>query len=212
MAHFRQRGERWRAQVYKRGVRRSAEFDTRAEAEKWAIACEQSIMAHVMGGRQAAIQPTREEFTEIHARAKENARQRGIAFEITRDDVVTLYARSYGVCEVSGITFNRFRPEGTTKRPWYPSLDRIDSRGPYLISNCRFVCVAVNFAMGEWGEWVLKAVAKALIHGAPGQINVGTEAPYRFEPLGSEPTPRQLARRRSRKLTHQEPTEMVSAG
>jgi hypothetical protein len=32
-----------------------------------------------------------------------------------------------------------------------PSVDRIDSAGPYSSANCRLVLVGVNLAMNTWG-------------------------------------------------------------
>lgn len=110
-----------------------------------------------------------------------------------------MYAKSDGKCQVSGIEFNDFRPLGSTKRPWYPSIDRIDSRKPYTAENCRVVCVAVNVAMGEWGIGVLTAIAKAIVNGDPGPICEGPEAdPYSFKRLTGILTPKQLLRRRQR--------------
>jgi hypothetical protein len=135
----------------------------------------------------------------LHHRSKERARSRGIEHYITLDDVKAIYADSAGRCQVSNIPFNDFRPIGSTKRPWYPSIDRIDSRKPYTKDNCRIVCVAVNMAMGEWGLSVLKAIAGALVNGDPGPICEGPEAdPYSFKRLTGALTPKQLARRRQR--------------
>jgi hypothetical protein len=207
MAHFRQRGTLWGAEVYRRGIRKRAEFATLEEAKQWSSESERAILAQFFGGRDSAITLDPREFTQLHARVKERAKQRGIAFHLTRDDLVALYARSYGMCQVTGITFNRFRPEGSTKRPWYPSIDRINSRKTYVLENCRFVCVAANIALGEWGEWVFRAMAESMILGAAGNLKPGQEAPpYKFKPLGQNPTYRQLVRRKIRRkappLTH----------
>lgn len=49
MATFRKRGGTWRAEVQRRGVRRSSTFDTKAEAVAWAGQLESEIMAGVRG-------------------------------------------------------------------------------------------------------------------------------------------------------------------
>jgi len=200
MAHYRQLPNgSWQAQVCKRGVRKSVCFPSKEEAERWAQRVEDGIKATLLGRPEAAIELTREEFTNIHHKAKENARQRGIEFALHRDQVVLLYGKSGGYCQVTGITFNRFRPAGSTKRPWYPSLDRIDSSKPYTFDNCRLVCVAANFAMGEWGEWVLKALSSSMVLGLAGNLRNGPEAAeYSFPALKDSPTPRQLSRRNAR--------------
>jgi len=78
---------------------------------------------------------------------------------------MTLYARANGRCEVTGIRFDRMKPESASRRPWFPSIDRKDSRGNYSLENCRIVCVAVNIAMCEWGHFVLKRMARAMVLG-----------------------------------------------
>jgi hypothetical protein len=43
--------------------------------------------------------------------------------------------------------------------PYAPSLDRIDSARGYEIDNIRWVCVAVNFMMNQWGDEVFRSFA-----------------------------------------------------
>jgi hypothetical protein len=199
---------KWRVDICKLGFRKGRTFDSLAEAKEWASKIEAQIKKERITEEYTKL--TNKDLTEIFVRAKENARQRAIEFVLTRDEVVMLYGRTLGRCQVSGIQFNTFRPNGSTKRPWYPSLDRIDSSKRYEIDNCRLVCVAVNFAMGEWGEWVLRAVADAMVLGRPGSLRNGPEAPsYAFKPIDGEPTYRQRMRRKAREIippqTHEVP-------
>ena len=41
--------------------------------------------------------------------------------------------------------------EGKARRPFAPSLDRIDPGEPCSRRNCRLVLQAVNFALNAWG-------------------------------------------------------------
>lgn len=99
----------------------------------------------------------------IHRNAKKNARNRNIEFDLDVNDIIGLIERSRGRCEVSGV---RLRLDEVTqkhvRRPWAPSLDRVDSFRGYSIENCRIVCVAANIAMGQWGEEVLVEMAKGI--------------------------------------------------
>jgi hypothetical protein len=98
--------------------------------------------------------------------ARKNAKAREIAFELTIEDLTEMVVASGGRCAVTGITLSREHgtlPQGRKmRRPWAPSLDRIDSHLGYTKENCRLVCCAANFAMSQWGEEVLVEMAKAI--------------------------------------------------
>jgi len=186
----------WRVAVSAKGTRRSATFKTRPEAERWADALEKAILGK---SGSAPIAMTNREFLDIYRRSMERARERGIDYLLTRSDVERLFLQSGGRCTVTGIGFNRFRPLNSTKRPWYPSLDRKDSTKPYTLENCRFVCVAANIAMGEWGEWVLNALTDAKASGILDPANGQEAAPYLFAPVAVEVGDKLTARQRRRR-------------
>ncbi|WP_295403742.1 hypothetical protein [uncultured Thiocystis sp.] len=58
----------------------------------------------------------------------------------------------------------------STKRPWMPSVDRIDSRLGYTPDNIRLVTVAANLAMGTWGDEVLYKMADAICRNRQAQV------------------------------------------
>lgn len=78
---------------------------------------------------------------------------------ITADMIANVLRRSKGRCEVSGITFSHDTYGTNNVRPFFHSLDRIDSAKGYLPDNIRVVCVAVNIAMSSWGEQVFADIA-----------------------------------------------------
>jgi hypothetical protein len=119
----------------------------------------------VPSARRDAISLTRGELFTLHRKSVERARERGIQHHLNLANVTAMYERSGGRCEVTGIEFSRYKPEGATRRPWYPSIDRIDSKGHYTMYNCRLVCVAVNIAMCEWGLDTLQRLSRALVLG-----------------------------------------------
>jgi hypothetical protein len=103
---------------------------------------------------------TYKRFISMIASIKSGASARGIKFSLTEIDFSNLIARANGRCEVSGIPFI-YEQENKkwSKNPWAPSIDRIDSSEGYYIENCRVVCIAVNVALNEWGDDVLKKIA-----------------------------------------------------
>ena len=98
-------------------------------------------------------------------RAKRNARHREIAFELTKEQFREMVIRSRACCEVTGIPFELDIRPGSARRPFSPSLDRIDAHKPYVFENCRLVCCIVNAALSDWGDnifWKMVKTARRL--------------------------------------------------
>ncbi len=109
--------------------------------------------------------PVREILRKRIEFAKSRAYTRDMEFDLTLEWLIDLYNYQVGRCAVSGLRLDvakRERNVNGWKRPFSPSLDRIDSSRGYLQDNCRIVCSAVNNAMGSWGEGVLHLIARAL--------------------------------------------------
>jgi hypothetical protein len=79
---------------------------------------------------------------------------RKMEFSLTRDDVHRMLVASAWRCAVTGIEFTDELIAG--KRPYAPSIDRIDNARGYVRGNTRVVCVAANIAMNVWGVEVLR--------------------------------------------------------
>lgn len=99
----------------------------------------------------------------LYSQTRRNAERRGIPFEISSADYKELAIQTRNRCSVTGIPFEHNSAVNCHRRPFAPSLDRIDSSKGYTYDNCRFVCVIVNLAMNEWGVEPLMRVADALL-------------------------------------------------
>lgn len=83
---------------------------------------------------------------------------------ISTDALNNLLRRSGGKCMLTGIPFSSEQSSGR-RRPWLPSLDRIDSSKGYTDGNMRLVCSAVNIALNDWGDEVFwRIVESAIAH------------------------------------------------
>lgn len=117
---------------------------------------------------------------------KKNAKQRGIEFNLSIDDIKVMFDKSNGRCCMTGIEFDHSPPNGR-KRPFTTSIDRIDSEKPYSIENCRLICVAMNLAMNWYGESVFQRIASAYLskNNDNSYVKVGDLA--RNRPIGVYP-------------------------
>jgi hypothetical protein len=67
--------------------------------------------------------------------AKNHAKKKGILFDLTESDILTILSKQNGKCNLSGIEFdsaNKF------------SLDKIDPNGDYTLSNVQLLLIDVN--------------------------------------------------------------------
>lgn len=115
------------------------------------------------------IQITTTDFQESYARqlldrAHRRAERSGLKCDLTPHDLMALWSRSGGCCEVSGRPFSADAYDDClVHHPFAPSIDRVDWRDGYTMGNARLVCVAINFAMNQWGDQVYLELAKAAV-------------------------------------------------
>ena len=65
------------------------------------------------------------------------------------------------VCSLNTMVEGKISSEGAARRAFAPSLNRINPKKPYSRENCRFVLVAVNFALNAFGDEVLDRIVLA---------------------------------------------------
>lgn len=90
---------------------------------------------------------------------RERARRKNIPFEL--DQAWVIKKLSKGKCEATGLDFNT-----TTKpylNPYYPTIDRIDSKKGYTYDNCWMVCHMFNTAKAEHEIEVFEYWAKEYV-------------------------------------------------
>jgi hypothetical protein len=121
------------------------------------------LVRRVLSGELRGSKSGRTVARTLFYEARRSAGKRSLQFEITFEDVIDLLNKADGRCEVTGVKFSDVS-WGAYRRPFMPSLDRKDPREGYTFDNCRIVCVAANFAMGEWGEEVLHVMLRSM-HG-----------------------------------------------
>ncbi|HLY52735.1 MAG TPA: hypothetical protein VKQ31_06970, partial [Steroidobacteraceae bacterium] len=97
-------------------------------------------------------------YLATYRRARGNAVGRRLEFLLSESEFQSIVSRAGGACEVTRIPFTLDNPTRSKRRPFAPSLDRIDCRLPYTVSNCRLVAVCINAAMSDWGEYVVRTI------------------------------------------------------
>ena len=108
----------------------------------------------------------------VAAGAMQRARARGLRVD---PDLVALTFKLFEAqgarCGLTGIGFDlRVVGCGQARRPFAPSLHRIDSSAGYTRDNTRMVCQAVNFALNAYGEDVFRDIVLAAAKFVPEQV------------------------------------------
>lgn len=102
---------------------------------------------------------------ELYRAAKRRAKEKGISFSLTTNLIEQMWNEQNNKCALTGIDFQIPQERtGGKARPFAPSIDRIDCSKGYTRDNVRLVCVAVNYALNEFGEVVFRQIAQAYLN------------------------------------------------
>jgi hypothetical protein len=114
----------------------------------------------------------RTKLCSIAAGAIQRARKRSLPVDADLAALTfEIYAAQGARCALTGIQFDLcVVGTGQARRPFAPSLDRIDSSEGYTRDNTRLVCQAVNFALNAFGEDVFREIALAAAEFVPEQV------------------------------------------
>lgn len=121
---------------------------------------------------KSGLTPNKGWVWKLWAGAKKRLKGRG-SDRLSLEEMQALALRSGGRCMVSGIAFHL----GGKLHPFQPSLDRIVAGQSYSASNCRLVCLSVNYCMHRWGEETFLTLTLAV--GAQYMENLAREAAMR---------------------------------
>lgn len=94
------------------------------------------------------------------AQCKRGAKLKGLECTIT---LALLEERlSTGACSVTGLPYDLSETGAGRRRPWAPSVDRLDNSLGYTPSNTRLVCCAFNLMRSDFPDDVLRTLVEAL--------------------------------------------------
>ena len=95
--------------------------------------------------------------------ARHRSLKSGLPFEITSSDICALMDIQRGRCAVSGLKFADDDTCVSPRRPFVPSIDRIDNSRGYLPTNIRLTCAIVNTAMSDWHQKAFVKMCAAVV-------------------------------------------------
>ena len=99
-------------------------------------------------------------FTMLKARPQSRTGRLKVV-SVTAADLLEMARASDWRCAVTGLQMTLEVING--RRPYAPSIDRIDSALDYVPGNVRVVCVAANLAMNVWGDEVLLRMSRGIV-------------------------------------------------
>jgi uncharacterized protein with gpF-like domain len=97
---------------------------------------------------------------------KTRSQKASLEFDVDIEFIQELYEKQSGKCVLTGIDFEigegSFRK--SYRRPFAPSIDRIDCKQGYTKNNIRIVCVIVNIALNDFGDLIFDKMCEAYVN------------------------------------------------
>jgi hypothetical protein len=157
---------RWRARLcLGDGKERAFYADTvqqaRRKAELYKEAYNQPTVDLLTGFKSYEEMPVA--LRGIYARTLGNAKRRGMEHTLTKEQFLLLFKKANGHCMYSGLPFSLDTYASERRRPFAPSIDRIDAKRGYTLENCRLICTLLNYAFNDWGSEPFLRVAQYVL-------------------------------------------------
>jgi|HubBroStandDraft_6_1064221.scaffolds.fasta_scaffold215235_3 hypothetical protein len=93
-----------------------------------------------------------DQYLRTYRNRETNAPARGIRWQLNLKNFWHAVITAEGRCQVTGQPFDRYTKGASGKRPFLPSLDRVDSHLGYESGNIEFTTVIVNLAINDFGR------------------------------------------------------------
>lgn len=87
---------------------------------------------------------------EMLSGAGHRSKRKRMAMSLSEDDIIDLLLLQECRCAISRLRFDLRRPRHGGRRAFAPSIDRVDSTGPYIRENVMLTCTIVNVGRGDW--------------------------------------------------------------
>jgi hypothetical protein len=142
--------------IYRRATEASAKQESRSKKRRSRSALNVQPSGQLLAPSGAILPPSHKPTPKWASILVQGAngrnRERGVTERFTLSDLIAIWDACNGRCAVSGMHFDSVVVgDGKAKRPFFPSLDRINRHRPYVRDNVRLVVSVANFAMNAWG-------------------------------------------------------------
>jgi hypothetical protein len=93
-----------------------------------------------------------DQYLRTYRNRETNAPAKGIRWQLSLRNFWHAVIAAGGRCQVTEQPFDRYAKGASGKRPFLPSLDRVDSHLGYQPGNIEFTTVIVNLAINDFGR------------------------------------------------------------
>ena len=93
-----------------------------------------------------------DQYEKAYRGRERSASPKGHYFKLSKAQFWDMVYRAGGRCELTSQPFDRFYKAPTGKRPYIPTIDRINSTGHYTPDNCELLTWIANIAVPDFGR------------------------------------------------------------